>query len=352
MAEASYSPKDVQDKLSTGPSPHIRTPRSVEWVMTQVLIALLPPAIAATFFFGWWVIVQLLVANLTAVLSEYAWQKLTNQKVTIGDRSSLVTGTLVGLSFPVVTPLWLIIFAAAFAIIVVKQWNGGLGRNYLNPAVTARVVSKAFFTPFFANWILPNGFLSGAYGGTDAVTVATPLEYIGDGATAVAEQVPGLWDLFLGVNLGGNIGETSKMAVLIGLLYLVFRRVINPKIPILFMGTATLVAGFWSGFDLQFMMVHLLSGTLFFGATYMATDYSSGALTPQGKTIFSILGGFLTMFFRLAFNFPGGFGFSIIIMNILAPFIDSKLMPRIYGHSKRPKEWLDRQAIKKPKNIK
>lgn len=349
MAQDSLSSKDVQDKLQVSPSPHIRARKTVKWTMNQVLISMIPPTIAAIFFFGWWVIVQMFAAVATALVSEYLFQKLTYQKVTIDDRSAAVTGSLVGLSFPVTSPLWVVIVSSAFAIIVVKQWNGGLGRNYLNPAVTARVTAKALFTPFFANWVLPGGLLSGPYGGADAISSATPLEYIGQGARTVADAVPSLWELFLGVNLGGNIGETSKLAILIGFLYLIFRRVINPKVPLLFVGSAMLVAVFWSSFDIHFAMVHALSGTLIFAATYMATDYSSGSLTPEGKTVFAIAGGALTMVLRLAFNFPGGVGISIIIMNICAPFIDSKLMPRIYGHRTRPDVKFDRQKYSKPK---
>ncbi|WP_161878387.1 RnfABCDGE type electron transport complex subunit D [Alkalibacterium sp. MB6] len=334
---------DVKGKLRTGPSPHIRKARTAAGVMTEVLIALIPPAIAAVFFFGWWVIGMLAIGIGTAVLAEYTYQKLTYKPIKIHDRSAMVTGALVALSLPVTAPIWMIIFGSLFAIIIVKQMNGGIGRNYFNPAVAARVVTKAFFTPWLANWVLPGGFLGSGYRGVDAIATATPLEYLGNGAQTVTEQVPGLWDLFMGFNLGGNIGETSKIAILIGMLYLIFRGVIHPKIPILYIVSTFLIMGFWSSFNFNFMMSHVLTGTLFFGATYMATDYSSGSLTPQGKTVFAIGCGVLTAFFRIVFDFPGGVGFAILIMNALAPYIDSKLMPRIYGHETRPQVDYDRQ---------
>lgn len=342
--------KDVESKLQTGPSPHIRNPRTSKQVMTEVIIALIPPIIAAIYFFGWWVFVQLGVALLVSVLSEYGYQKLTYQKVTLHDRSVYVTGLLLGLSFPISAPLWVVAVAAFIAVFIIKHWNfglgGGLGKNYLNPALTARVIAKVFFTPFFANWVLPKGFFAGPYGGyhVDYVTTATPLEYLSRGATEVAEAVPELWEMFLGVNMGGNIGETSKLAILIGMIYLIVRRVINPKIPILFILSTVTVACFWSGFNLEYMMAHALSGTLFFAATYMATDYSSGALTPDGKTVFAIAGGLLTGILRIAVGFPGAIGIAIIIMNIAAPFIDSWFLPRIYGHKSRPERSLDRQS--------
>lgn len=349
MMAKSVSIEDVQKSLKGGASPHIRKKRESKDVMTEVMIALIPPIIAAAYFFGWWVFVQLAVSVGVAALCEYCWQKYHDQRITLYDRSVYVTGLLMGLSFPVTAPLWVVAIGSFVAVIVIKQWNfglnrGGLGRNYLNPALTARVICKVFFTPFFANWILPGGFFSGPYGGyADTVTVATPLEYIGHGATEVAAEVPEIWELFLGLNLGGNIGETSKLAILIGMLYLIFRRVINPKIPILFLVSGMAVAGFWSGFNLEFMLAHAFSGTIFFAATYMATDYSSGALTPGGKTFFAIAGGALTVIMRLTIGWPGAVGIAIIIMNICAPYLDRKFAPKIYGHSERLDVKFDRQ---------
>lgn len=329
---------DIKGKLRVGPSPHIRSKRTSAWLMSQVLIALVPPLLAAIFFFGFRVLLMVGAGIGTAVLSEYIYQKFRYQEVKINDLSACVTGTLIGLSLPVTAPLWTVMIGSIFAIIVVKQLNGGIGKNYFNPAVAARVMLKAFFSPWITNWVLPSAW------GVDVISGATPLEFIGDGAQTVSEQVPKLWDLFLGINLGGNVGETSKLAILMGMLYLIFRRVIHPKIPILYILTTVLIMGFWSGFDFTFMMTHALTGTLFFAATYMATDYSSGSLTPAGKTVFAIGCGILTAFFRIVFDYPGGVGFAILIMNACAPFIDGKLMPRIYGHKSRPKTKYDRQG--------
>lgn len=335
---------DVKGKLRMEPSPHVRSKRTSAWVMDQVMIALIPPTIAAAYFFGWWVFAMVAIGIGTAVASEYAYQKLTYKPIKIHDHSAAVTGMLIGLSLPVTAPIWMIMFGSIFAIVIVKQFNGGIGRNYFNPAVAGRVVIKAFFTPWLANWVLPAGFFNSGYRGVDAVSTATPLEYIGHFSRTVPEEVPGFLDLFMGFNLGGNIGETSKLAILIGMLYLIFRRVINPKVPILYIVTTFVVMGLWSSFNFDFMLTHVLTGTLFFGATYMATDYSSGALTPEGKTVFAIGCGVLTAFFRITLDHPGGVGYSILIMNALAPFIDSKLMPRIYGHKTRPQTKFNRQS--------
>lgn len=329
---------DIKGKLRVGPSPHVRSKRTSSWIMGQVMIALIPPMIAATFFFGLQVLLMVAVGIGSAVLSEYAYQRIRYQEVKINDLSAGVTGMLIGLSLPVTAPLWTVVLGSVFAIVIVKQLNGGIGKNYFNPAVAARVMLKAFFSPWITNWVLPSAW------GVDAVAGATPLEFIGNRAQTVSEQVPELWELFLGINLGGNVGETSKIAILIGMLYLIFRRVIHPKIPILYILTTVLIMGFWSAFNFDFMMTHALTGTLFFAATYMATDYSSGSLTPAGKTVFAIGCGVLTAFFRIVFNYPGGVGFAILIMNFLAPFIDGKLMPRIYGHKTRPATKYDRQG--------
>lgn len=320
--------------LSTSASPSTRSPRTTQWIMAQVLIALAPPAIAAVYFFGLPVIWMLALAITTSVVCEYLYEKILQHPITIGDLSAVVTGALMGLGLPSTAPWWSVVVGTAFAIIVVKQIGGGIGKNYFNPAVAGRVMLKIAFTPWITNWVLP---------GPDAIATATPLEFVGDGVKTVAGEVPGLLDLFLGRGLGGNVGETSKLAILIGMFYLIFRRVIHPKIPLLFIASTMLVAILYSDFNFDFMMVHGLSGTLFFGAVYMATDYSSGALTPAGKTVFAIGCGVLTAVIRIGFDYPGGVGIAILIMNGLAPLIDNKLMPRIYGHLKRPAVKFNRQ---------
>lgn len=320
--------------LSQTASPSIRSPRSVRWVMAQVIIALLPASAAAVYLFGWRVLLMIAIAVSTAVLSEYLFEKLTNKAITIQDLSAVVTGLLIALSLPVTAPWWSIVLGSSFAIIIVKQLAGGIGKNYFNPAVSARVMLKVFFSPWITNWVLP---------GPDMVATATPLQYLSNGAKTVSTEVPSLWDLFTGRTLGGNVGEVCKIAILVGMIFLILRRVIHPKIPILFVLAAVVTAGFYSSFNFDFMMSHMLSGTLLFAAVFMATDYSSGSLTPEGKTVFALVGGLLTAVIRISFNFPGGVGIAILIMNALAPLIDRKLMPRIYGHRKRPQVNFDRQ---------
>ncbi|WP_440897390.1 RnfABCDGE type electron transport complex subunit D [Amphibacillus sp. Q70] len=317
----------ISEKVLTTPSPHLYSKRTSSWIMQQVLIALLFPTIAATYFFGWRVVLMVAVGIISSVGFEYLYQRVRGFNVTIYDYSAAVTGMLIGLSLPVTAPIWSIVLGSAFAILVIKQLPGGIGRNAFNPAVAARVMLKVFFTPWITNWVTPE---------PDVVATATPLEYIGHHSTTVSNEVPSLWDLFIGTGLGGNVGETSKLAIIIGLIYLVIRGIINIKIPLLYVLTVAVITAIYGDFSFIYMMTHVLSGTLLFAATYMATDYSSGALTPDGKTIFAIGCGILTAAIRIIFDFPGGVGFAILIMNGLAPLIDKHFAPRIYGHKKRP----------------
>lgn len=307
------------------PSPHIRSARTSSRIMMHVLIALCFPAAAAVYFFGFRVIVMLVVGIVSALAFEFLYQKIRNKKVTVSDGSAAVTGMLMGLSLPTSAPLWALILGTAFAIIVVKQLPGGIGRNLFNPAVGGRVMLKIFFTPWITNWVLP---------GVDAVSTATPLEFIGHGVTTVSPEIPSLLNLFMGFDLGGNSGETSKLMILIGMVYLILFKIISPKIPLLYIGTVGLIMFLFSGFDVEYAAVHMLSGTLFFAAVFMATDYSSGAITPKGQVFFAIGCGVLTALFRILFNFPGGVGFAILTMNMIAPWIDKQCTPRIYGHKK------------------
>lgn len=316
-----------KDKLSIDAAPHLSSKRSSSWIMQQVLIALLLPTAAAVYFFGWRVLLMVAVGILSCVGFEYLFQKWKKQKTTIKDYSAAVTGMLLALSLPVTAPLWTLIVGSAFAILIVKQLPGGIGRNVFNPAVAARVMLKVFFSPWITNWITPV---------PDAVSTATPLEYISDFTPYVPAEVPSLMDLFLGIGLGGNVGETSKLAIILALIYLAVRKIINIKIPILFVATVAIVTSIYGNFQFDYMMTHVLSGTLIFAATFMATDYSSGPLTPDGKTIFAIGCGVLTAAIRILFNFPGGVGIAILIMNACVPMIDKHLAPRIYGHRKRP----------------
>ncbi|SEO41149.1 electron transport complex protein RnfD [Amphibacillus marinus] len=328
----SHSIALMQEKLLNTPAPHLYSKRKSSWIMQQVMIALVFPTIAAIYFFGWHVLVMVALGIGSSVAFEYLYQKWKGIDITISDYSAALTGMLIGLSLPVTAPWWSIIVGSAFAILIVKQLPGGIGRNAFNPAVAARVMLKVFFTPWITNWVTPQ---------PDVVSTATPLQYIGNFSRAVPEHMghgefPGLWDLFLGIGLGGNVGETSKLAILLGLIYLVGRGIIGLKIPVIYVTAFAAIMSIYGNFSFTYMITHVLSGTLLFGAVYMATDYSSGALTPDGKKVFALGCAILTALIRIVFNFPGGVGIAILIMNGFAPLIDKHFASRIYGHKKRP----------------
>lgn len=315
--------------LVTNESPHYKDARQSNQVMLHVNIALLFPTLAAFYFFQWQRVLLLLIVGIgSAVLFEYLYQKIRGQEVKITDGSAAVTGHLLALSLPTTAPVWTLLLGTAFAILVVKQLGGGIGRNRFNPAATSRVMQKLFLTPWITNWVLP---------GPDAISTATPLEYIGDFARSVPEQVPSIGDLFFGFNLGGPMGETSAFAILLSFIYLVAFRIIRARIPLIYLGTLGLAAFLWSGFDLEYALTHVLSGTVVFGAVFMVTDYSSSPITPRGHEVAAALAAFLCFLLRILFNLPGGFGISLMIVNFISPWIDKQFAPRIYGHESAPK---------------
>lgn len=326
-------------------SPHVFEKWSSQWIMLQVIIALIFPLIAGVYFFGTQTLWVTALAVVTCVASEYLYERLVRKRMTINDLSAAVTGMLLGLSMPNGVSWFSVILSSLFAIVIVKMIPGGIGRNRFNPAVAGRI------TYLMAPWIV-NTFTSGAdlittassaeaittATPTDLVATATPLYYISSGATEVPEGAQTLWNMFLGNQggWGGSLGETSSLALLIAMAYLIFRKIINPKIPALYIGTVALIMLVYSGFDFQYMMYHVLSGALLLGGTFMVTDYASGGLTPHGRTIYPIMAGIITAAFRISPFSPEGVGFSILIMNAIIPFVDKMVMPRIYGHKKRP----------------
>lgn len=326
-------------------SPHVFEKWSSQWIMLQVIIAMMLPLIAGTYFFGLQVLYLTVLAVITCVISEYLYEKVVRKRVTVTDLSAVVTGMLIGLSMPNGVQWFSVVLVSLFAIIVVKMIPGGIGKNRFNPAVGGRVVY------LMAPWIV-NTFVAGEDMITTAshaeaittatpdnlVAAATPLYYIGSGATEVPEGAQTLMNLFLGNQggWGGALGETSALALLIAMAFLIVRRIINPKIPALYIGTVAAIMLVYSGFDFQFMMYHVFSGALLLGGTFMVTDYASGGLTSIGRTLFPIGAGVLTAVFRIGYFSPEGVGFSILIMNAVIPFIDKLVMPRIYGHKKRP----------------
>lgn len=306
-------------------APFYRSEDTSQKIMRDVIIALLPVTIMAVVNFGLPALVRIVLGVGSAVLFELAYQKIVDRESTIYDLSACVTGLLLALSLPVTAPIWVTLFGTFVAIVIIKQMPGGIGKNTFNPAVFSRVLIKVLFTPWITNWVLP---------GPDQVSVATPLEFIGNGAQEIGQGAPQFMDVLMG-NIGGNMGEMVKWAILIGFVYLAIRKVIDFKQPI-----ALLLGLFFTSLligktDLDFALYHTISGTAMFAAVFMVTDYTSGPLNNKARLYYALFIGILTGLIRYLFNFPGGIGIAILIGNILAPIFDAVTTPRVFGHKGR-----------------
>ncbi len=303
-------------QLHISSSPHIHTNKTTSKIMLEVIIALLPAAIAGFLIFGLNALAVVMMCIAVCVLSEIIFNKIVKKEDTTDDLSAVVTGLLLGLNLPANTPLWQAAVGSVFAIIVVKCIFGGIGCNLVNPAITARV----FMLIAFSNLAKP------AFP-VDSVASATPLAQIAEGKS------PEIMDLLLG-NVGGAIGETCKIALLAGGLYLIFRGVISWVMPTSFIGTVFVLSFLVNGFDLNGALLQVLSGGLIIGAFFMATDYVTSPATPKGKLIFGIGAGIITVLIRFWGNYPEGVSFAILLMNILNPYINIWSRRKLFGGAK------------------
>ena len=297
----------MMNKLISSVSPHFHTPRDTQKIMLDVIIALCPTLIAAAVLFGWRALLVTAVCVGVCVLSEFLFEKLCKRENTVGDLSAVVTGMILAFNLPVTIPLWQAALGSVTAIIVVKQLFGGIGQNFANPAATARIIMLVAFSGEMTKWIAPTGFFTDI----DAATSATPLTVMVKGA-----GVPSYLDLLLG-NHGGSLGETCALTLILGGIYLLVRRVISWHAPVAFIGTVALMS-LVCGRD---VLGQLLSGGLMIAAIFMATDYSSTPNTKWGKIIFGVGCGLITVLIRFWGNYPEGVSYSILIMNILTPYI-------------------------------
>ena len=303
----------MDSKLHVSASPHIHSARTTQSIMLDVVIALLPAAIAGVILFGLSALAVIVCCVAGSVLSEFVFNLLLKKEQTVGDLSAVVTGLLLALNLPANVPLWQAGVGSVFAIIVVKCLVGGLGHNLVNPAITARVFMLVAF-----------GSMAQAAFPLDAVAGATPLVELAAGNS------PSLMDLFLG-KTGGAIGETCTLALLIGGIYLLCRRVIQWHLPVAFIGTVFLFTLALVGFDFVTALAWTLSGGLFLGAIFMATDYVTSPATPLGMFVFGVLAGVLTVVIRFFGNYPEGVSFAILFMNIMTPFIDKWTARKPFG---------------------
>ena len=314
-------------------SPHLHSNETVRGIMLDVIIALLPAACFSVYFFGMAAISIILTSVCSCVLFEWLFCKIMKKPNATGDLSAVVTGLLLAYNLPPTLPLWMVIIGAFFAIVIVKQFFGGIGKNFVNPALAARAFLLAAWTGEMTKWSLPLIF------GTDAVSGATPMALLKEGAFA---KLPSLIDVAFG-NIGGCIGETSTLLLLIGGLYLVMRRVISFKTPLSFLGTVAIFSFlFGGGTDLvsctSIMLYHLFGGGLILGAFFMATDYTTSPITGKGQIIMGIGCGLITILIRLKGGYPEGVSYAILFMNIVTPLIDRYTVPKPFGYAKKAKE--------------
>lgn len=300
--------------LIVSPAPHVRSRTSTQTIMLDVIIAMTPALIASAIIFGWRALLVAAVCVASCVLFEFLFQKLCKRTVTVGDLSAIVTGMLLAFNLPASIPIWQAVFGCLVAIVAVKQLFGGIGKNFANPAITARIVMLISFAGTMTNFSRE----------ADAVSSATPLTQMG------TEDMPSLLTLFLG-NHGGSLGETCALALIIGFVYLLVRKVITWHTTVVFVGTValfTLALG-------QNPFEHVLSGGLLLGAIFMATDYSTTPSTKWGKVIFGLGCGIITVLIRVFGGYPEGVSFAILIMNILTPYISRLTRRKIFGGVKQ-----------------
>lgn len=296
-------------------APHIRSGETTSRLMLNVIIALVPCAIAGIYNFGVNALVVLAVSMVTAVAAEYLFQVIARRPVRVGDLSALVTGLILGLNLPPTAPWWMAMVGSAFAIIIVKELFGGIGSNFMNPALTARAVLLASWPVFMTTFVNPTYWAEGV----DAVTTATPL------ATGGVAPL----DLLLG-RIPGSIGEVSKIMILVGLAYLLITRTISWRIPVIMVATTGLLS--WAfGSD---PLAAVLSGGLLFGAVFMATDYTTSPMTAKGQALYAVGCGLIVAVIRAFGNYPEGVTYGILVMNVATPLIDKFIKNRVYGHRK------------------
>ena len=299
---------EKMSKLISSVSPHFYGRRTTRNIMLDVIIALMPAVIASAIIFGWRSLLVTGVCVMSCVAFEFLFERLCKKEITINDLSAIVTGILLAFNLPVSIPLWQAILGCLFAIVVVKQLFGGIGQNFANPAITARIALMASFSGSMTNWVYPATSKT-----PDAVSSATPLTAVAKGTE---EMMPDYLTLFLG-NHSGCLGETCALALVLGGIYLLVRRVITWHTPVMFIGIVALMS-LACGKD---PLYQVLSGGLLLGALFMATDYSTTPDTKPGQIVFGLGCGLITVLIRFWGNLPEGVSFSILLMNILTPYI-------------------------------
>ncbi|AVM66372.1 Na+-transporting NADH:ubiquinone oxidoreductase subunit D [Peptostreptococcaceae bacterium oral taxon 929] len=299
-------------------APYLRSKSTTQKMMLDVIIAILPALAASIYFFGMNALMLTVVSVISCVVAEVFMQKLFKKKVTVSDLSAVITGILLAFNLPASAPWWMPVFGGFFAICIVKQIFGGIGSNFMNPALAARAAIMASWPGLITNYITPDGVAS-----------ATPLQLMKAGTTG---ELPSLMDMAIG-NIGGVIGETCSILLVLGGIYLIVKKVIDWKIPCLYILTTTvLLAAF--GVDISLLPYHILGGGLILGAFFMATDFVTCPVTPNGRIIFAIGCGIITAIIRVYGGMAEGVSYAIILMNTATPLIESLTTPKVFGEVK------------------
>lgn len=299
-------------------APYLRSKSTTQKMMLDVIIAMLPALAASIYFFGMNALMLTVVSVISCVVAEVFMQKLFKKKVTVSDLSAVITGILLAFNLPASAPWWMPVFGGFFAICIVKQIFGGIGSNFMNPALAARAAIMASWPGLITNYVGPDGVAS-----------ATPLQLMKAGTTG---ELPSLMDMAIG-NIGGVIGETCSILLVLGGIYLIVKKVIDWKIPCLYILTTTvLLAAF--GVDISLLPYHILGGGLILGAFFMATDFVTCPVTPNGRIIFAIGCGIITAIIRVYGGMAEGVSYAIILMNTATPLIESLTTPKVFGEVK------------------
>lgn len=311
--------------LNVSAAPHVRSQDTTQSIMFDVAIALLPATAFGVYQFGLKALLVIMISIFACIMTEYVYQNLMGLPVTISDGSALVTGLLLALNLPSSVPLWMPLLGGIFAILVVKQLFGGIGQNFMNPALAARCFLLISFAGRMTTFTL------------DGVSGPTPL------AQLKAGESVNVFSMFLG-KISGTIGEVSVMAILAGAIYLVARKIISLRIPLAYIISFVIFIILFGGhgMDMEFIMAHVCGGGLLLGAFFMATDYSTSPITENGKIIFGILLGVLTGIFRLFGSSAEGVSYAIIFCNLLVPLIEKITLPTAFG--KEGKKWIKRKV--------
>lgn len=307
-------------------TPHVRSKESIQSIMRDVIIALVPATAAGIYYFGLRALILIVAAIISAVFFEWLYEKITKKPVTINDLSAVVTGLLLAMNLPASAPVWVAIVGSAFAIIFAKQLFGGLGQNFINPALAGRAFLLASYPTEMTTWVVPNGLAA------DAATYATPLAQLKNGTLDAS-----LGQLVLG-QVGGTIGETCAIALIIGGLYLLWKHVISWKIPVIYIATVFILFAVIGRHGMRMPLQEIFAGGVMLGGIFMATDYASSPVTPKGQVIFAVGAGLLTYLIRTFGGYPEGVSYSILIMNCCVPLIERFTEPTIFGALPKTKE--------------